>query len=77
MRPPLLKRLLQAGVFAVLSATPALAQNTITLEGAVRGDGAPVVGAQITVTNVATRETARALTRASGDFRVLGLYAGQ
>ena len=77
MRPPLLKRLLQAGVFAVLSATPALAQNTITLEGAVRGDGAPVVGAQITVTNVATRETARALTRATGDFRVLGLYAGQ
>lgn len=42
----------------------------------MRGDGAPIVGAQITVTNVATNEVARALTRASGDFRVLGLYSG-
>ncbi len=77
MLPPFVKRLLLAGTSAVLAASPALAQNTISLEGSVRGDGAPVVGAQITVTNVATRETARALTRATGDFRVLGLYAGQ
>ena len=65
---------------ALLSAMlgrPLLAQNTITLEGSVKGDGHRVVGAQITVVNVATRETARTLTRATGDFRVLGLFSGQ
>jgi len=77
MLPSLLKRLLIAGSLAALTASPSLAQNTITLEGAVRADGAPVVGAQITVTNVDTRETARAVTRSTGDFRLLGLFAGQ
>jgi len=77
----LLKRLFVATSLATslaaLLGAPALAQNTITLEGSVKGDGIPVVGAQITVVNVATRETARALTRASGEFRVLGLFTGQ
>lgn len=72
-----LRRLMMgAGLSALLSA-PALAQNTITLEGGVKGDGQPIAGAQITVVNVATRETARTLTRASGEFRVLGLFSGQ
>jgi hypothetical protein len=70
-------RVLVAGALVVLHSTTAIAQNTITLEGAVKGDGAPIVGAQITITNVATNEVARALTRATGDFRVLGLYSGQ
>ncbi len=72
----LLKRLLVAASVATMLGRPALAQNTITLEGSVKADGAPVVGAQITIVNVATNENARALTRASGDFRVLGLFAG-
>ena len=70
-------RVLVAGALGALTATTAFAQNTITLEGAVRGDGAPIAGAQITITNVATNEVARALTRPTGDFRVLGLYSGQ
>jgi hypothetical protein len=65
-----------ASLSAMLGA-PALAQNTITLEGSVKGAGAPVSGAQITVVNVATRETARTMTRPSGEFRVLGLFSGQ
>ena len=73
----LFKRLFVAASCAAMLSRPALAQNTITLEGSVKGDGAPVVAAQITVTNVATRETARTLTRATGEFRVLGLYGGQ
>lgn len=65
-----------ASLTAMLSA-PVLAQNTITLEGAVKADGQPVTGAQITVVNVATRETARTLTRSTGEFRVLGLFSGR
>ena len=72
-----LKRLV---VFASLCAMPGglvLAQNTITLEGSVRGDGAVVAGAQITVVNVATQETSRTVTRSTGEFRILGLFSGQ
>ena len=72
-----LKRLIVGASLGAMLSVPALAQNTITLEGSVKGDGAPVVGAQVTVVNVATRETARAITRASGEFRVLGLFSGQ
>ena len=81
MMRPVLKRLLLAASASALAtsavSTAALAQNSITLEGAVRADGAPVVGAQVTVRNVATAEVTRAATRASGEFRVLGLYSGQ
>ena len=73
----LFKRLLVAASCAALLGRPALAQNTITLEGSVKGDGAPIAGAQITVVNVATREAQRTITRASGEFRVLGLFSGQ
>ena len=77
MLRPTLRRLLVAASAAGLAASPAAAQNTITLEGAVRADGAPVQGAQITVRNTATAEAQRATTRANGEFRVLGLYSGQ
>ncbi len=64
-------------VFVAALAANALAQNTITLEGVVKADNQPLADAQITVTNVATKETARATSRANGDFRILGLFAGQ
>jgi hypothetical protein len=68
---------LLVGVLLALASGRAAAQNTIILEGAVRGDGAPVTGAQVMVTNVATAEVARVVSRAGGEFRVLGLTAGQ
>ncbi len=70
-------RLLLAASASVLAATAARAQNTITLEGAVRADGNPIAGAQITVRNIATSEISRATTRPTGEFRVLGLYTGR
>ena len=67
-----------AALMLVVSTTAvSLAQNTITLEGVVKADGQPLVSAQVTVTNVATKETARALTRTNGDFRIIGLFSGQ
>lgn len=77
MLRPTLKRLLLAASASVLAAVPAIAQNTITLEGMVRAEGAPIAGAQITVVNIATAEVARATTRPTGDFRVLGLFSGR
>ena len=77
MLRPLIPRLLCVASAALFASTPVAAQNTITLEGVVRGDGAPVVGAQITVRNIATAELSRTLTRATGEFRILGLYSGQ
>ena len=74
---PVLQRLVAGVALAVAMSQPALAQNTITLEGSARSEGTPVAGAQVTVVNVATQETARTTTRGSGDFRVLGLFAGQ
>jgi len=74
----LVPRLLAAAVFVAAFAQPALTQNTITLEGSVKGEGgSPLSGAQVTIVNVGTRETARATTRNSGEFRVLGLSPGQ
>jgi len=64
-------------IFVAAVATSAFAQNTVTLEGVVKADNQPLADAQVTVTNVATKETARATTRANGDFRILGLFSGQ
>lgn len=74
---PFRTRALVAGALLALGSAAARAQNTIILEGAVRGEGAPVSGAQVIVTNVATAEVARVVSRATGEFRVLGLTAGQ
>jgi hypothetical protein len=76
MRHMLQRSLVAAALAAVLS-QPAFAQNTVTLEGSVKADGTPLAGAQITVVNVATNETARATTRANGEFRVIGLFTGR
>ncbi len=72
-----LQRLLVAALLAAGLSRAAQAQNTITLEGSVRADGAPLAGAQVIVVNVATQETGRATTRANGDFRVIGLFPGR
>ena len=56
---------------------PALAQNTVTLEGSVKSEGAAVPGAQVTVVNAATNETLKTTTHSRGDFRVLGIFPGQ
>lgn len=59
-------------------APAAAAQTTITLEGIVQGPGGqPVSGAQIGVTDIATRERRNATTRPNGEFRILGLFSGK
>ncbi len=75
MRP--VTRLLLAASTSVIAASTALAQNTITLEGAVRADGNPITGAQVTVRNISTSEVSNTTTRPTGEFRVLGLYTGR
>jgi hypothetical protein len=73
----ILHRLLSAAALAMALTRPANAQNTITLEGSVKEGGTPLQGAQVSVVNTATSETARATTRASGEFRALGLFPGR
>jgi len=73
----LLHRLVVATSLAVAAARPALAQNTLTLEGLVKGDGGPISGAQVTIVNTSTQETANSTTRPTGEFRVIGLFTGQ
>ena len=70
-------RLLAVLVCVAGFARPAFSQNTITLEGRAVSAGAPVAGAQVTAVNIATQETARATTRPNGEFRLLGLFAGE
>jgi len=55
----------------------AQAQNTITLEGSVKSEGVPIANAQVTATNIETQEVARTTTRATGEFRLLGLFTGK
>ena len=74
----LLQRSLFAAALAMALSRPAFAQNTIILEGSVKGDaGAVLPRSQVTVVNAGTLDTSRALTRANGDFRLLGLSPGQ
>jgi len=70
-------RLLVVAATIAACAYPLRAQNTITLEGSVKSEGLAIANAQITAVNVATLETTRALTRPTGDFRILGLFPGQ
>jgi hypothetical protein len=72
-----LERLLTAALCLAVLSRPARAQNTVILEGSVRGPAGPLAGAQVSVVNSATLETARVTTRTNGDFRVLGLFPGQ
>jgi hypothetical protein len=71
------QRLLAAFCFAAAFGRAAHAQNTITLEGSVKGDTGPLPGAAVTAVNVATRETSHTVTRSSGDFTILGIFSGQ
>ena len=73
----MLPRLLAAALCAAALSQPAHAQNTVVLEGLVKSATAPLGGAQVTVVNTATQETARAASRGNGEFRVLGLFPGQ
>ncbi len=73
----LVSHALAALTLAATMATAVFAQNTVILVGVVRTDGQPLVDAQVTVTNVATQETARTVTKANGEFRFLGLFTGQ
>ncbi|MBI2407745.1 MAG: TonB-dependent receptor [Gemmatimonadetes bacterium] len=73
----LVSHALAALTLAAMMATSALAQNTVILTGMVRSEGQPIADAQVTITNVATQETVRSVTRATGEFRVLGLFTGQ
>ncbi len=68
---------LGALTLVVVMATAAFAQNTVILTGVVRADGQLLADAQVTITNVATQETIRSVTRANGEFRVLGLFTGR
>src|SRR3954465_6504359 len=70
-------RTLAALLCLALCARPAHGQNTVVLEGTVRTDAGALGGAQVTVVNSETQETARVATRPSGEFRVLGLFPGQ
>ncbi|MBC7672121.1 MAG: carboxypeptidase regulatory-like domain-containing protein, partial [Polaromonas sp.] len=72
---PFLQRLIAVAALIVAMSLPALAQNTITLEGSVKSEGAPVSGAQVAVVDTATQETGRATTRPTGDFPGVGLFA--
>jgi len=69
--------LLATAALSLIGAT-ASAQTTITLEGVVVNDaGKPIDNAQISVVGAATNETRNVLTRANGEFRVLGLSSGR
>ena len=50
----ILQRMSVSAILVMIVALPALAQNTVTLEGSVKSAGAPVPGAQVTVVNAAT-----------------------
>jgi hypothetical protein len=71
------RSLIVAAFAAIALAGSAAAQNTVSLEGIVRGDGMPIANAQVTAINNETRETARTTTRTNGEFRIIGLFPGK
>ena len=73
----ILQRTSIATIVMMVLSLPALAQNTVTLEGSVKSEGAAIPGAQVTVVNSATNETLKTTTHSRGDFRVLGIFPGQ
>lgn len=78
MRTWVVRALAIATLGWIAASAPAHAQTTITLEGIVMGsDGQPVVGAQVSVTNIATSERRNVVTRQTGEFIVLGLFSGK
>ena len=76
MRSIVPRSLIAAALTLGLSRTLA-AQNTVTLAGSVKSQGAPLGGAQVTAVNTGTNETIRVTTHDDGEFRVIGLFTGQ
>src|SRR6516165_7285049 len=73
----LFSRALVAAALAAAAAHSALAQNTVTLEGSVKSEGTPVASAQVNIVNTATGERAQTMSRATGEFRFVGLFPGK
>src|SRR5256885_16696225 len=57
-------------------ASALLAQNTVNLQGRVTASGAPLVAAQVTVTNRETGQARAASTSAQGTYTIIGLAPG-
>jgi hypothetical protein len=73
--PRLTARLLLLALF--FSGRTLLAQNTVTLEGSVKSGGEPIANAQVNVESSITGDRASTVTRANGEFRVIGLFTGE
>src|SRR4249919_4378274 len=69
---------LTLGLLAVLATAPAFAQSTSAGVGGMVTDanGAPVAGAEVTITHVESGTASRVVTDASGRFSVRGLRVG-
>ena len=69
---------LTLGLLAVLATAPAFAQSTSAGVGGMVTDagGAPVVGAEVTITHVESGTVSRAVTDASGRYNARGLRVG-
>ena len=66
------------GLMVALAAAPSFAQSTSSgVGGLVTGtDGAPVAGAEVTITHVESGTVSRATTDASGRYNARGLRVG-
>ncbi|GAB2522320.1 TonB-dependent receptor [Lysobacter humi (ex Lee et al. 2017)] len=69
---------LALGLFVALAAAPAFAQSTSAGVGGLVTDasGAPVAGAEVTITHVESGTVSRAVTDASGRYAARGLRVG-
>ncbi|HEX5755126.1 MAG TPA: carboxypeptidase-like regulatory domain-containing protein, partial [Arenimonas sp.] len=69
---------LSLGLALALAAAPAFAQTTSSAVGGrlVSGDGAPIAGAQVTITHVASGTSSNATTDAAGRYAARGLRVG-
>lgn len=79
LRSPRFLLAISALFAAPLLATRAFGQNTMTMEGVVTAadDSRPIEGARVTISNIASGERRLGVTRANGEFRVLGLFSGR
>src|SRR6184192_2441385 len=72
-----LRAVLLAAAWLVAGAAGLLAQNTVNLTGRVTGaTGAPLVAAQVTVSNRETGQQRSAVTSAQGTYTIVGLPPG-
>src|SRR5437588_12318291 len=72
-----LRTVLLGAAWLVAGAAGLRAQNTVNLQGHVSGAaGAPLVAAQVTVTNRETGQQRNAVTSAEGNYTIVGLPPG-